>query len=59
METNEGIASQIVNMVRYDLGLDYLLRYPDLVHSVTLADIQAVARKWLDAENFVVATAGA
>ena len=59
METNEGIATQIVNMVRYDLGLDYLLRYPDLVRSVTPADIQAVAHKWLDAENFVVATAGA
>lgn len=58
METNEGIASQIVSMARYDLGLDYLLRYPELVRSVTPADIQAVARKWLDPDNFVMATAG-
>ncbi len=58
METNEGVANQIVNMVRYDLSLDYLLRYPELVHSITPADIQAVARKWLDPDNFVMVTAG-
>lgn len=58
METNEGVASQIVNMARYDLGLDYLLRYPELVRSITPADIQAVARKWLDPDNFVMVTAG-
>lgn len=58
METSEGIAQQIVTLARYDLGLDYLLRYPDLVRAVTAADIQAVARKWLDPDNFVMATAG-
>jgi zinc protease len=58
METNEGIAGQIVNMVRYDLGLDYLLHYPDLVNAVTAADIRATAQKWLDPENFALTTAG-
>ncbi len=59
METNEGIASNIANMVRYELGLDYLLHYSERVHSVTLADVRAAAQKWLDPENFVLTTAGA
>jgi zinc protease len=58
METNEGIAGQIVNMVRYNLGLDYLQRYPDLVYSVTPAQIRAAAQKWLNADNYVLTTAG-
>ena len=58
METNEGIAGAIANMVRYDLGLDYLLHYPDLVRSVTLDDIRASAQRWLDPDNFVLVTAG-
>jgi zinc protease len=59
LETNEGIAGQIVSQVRYGLGLDHLLEYPDLVNAVTLSDIQRVAQTWLDADNFVLATAGA
>ncbi|HQX76669.1 MAG TPA: hypothetical protein PL074_10165, partial [Thermoflexales bacterium] len=58
METNEGIAGQIVNMVRYNLGLDYLLGYPDAVNAITQADIQRVAQTWLDADNFALASAG-
>jgi zinc protease len=59
METNEGIAGQIVNMVRYNRDLDYLLSFADRVSAITVADVQRVARKWLDPENFVLVTAGA
>jgi len=59
LETNEGICSGIINMLRYDLGLDYMQRYPEMVHAVRAADIQRVAQTWLDADNFVLATAGA
>jgi zinc protease len=58
METNEGVAGQIINMIRYKRGLDYLLSYPERVHAVTVRDIQAVAQKWLDTENFALVTAG-
>jgi zinc protease len=58
METNEGIAAQIVHMARYDLDWDYLLQYPGLVRAVTPDQIKAAAEKWLDTENFVLATAG-
>ncbi len=58
METNEGIAGQILNMVRYRRGLDWLLEYPDRVYAITAADVQAAAQRWLDPENYVLATAG-
>jgi zinc protease len=58
METNEGIAGQILNMVRYNRGLDYLLTYPDRVNAVTVRDVQESARKWLDPDNYVLITAG-
>lgn len=59
LETNEGMAGQIISQVRYHLGLDYLLTYADEVNAITLADIQRVAQTWLDADNFVVVSAGA
>ena len=53
------MAGQIISQVRYNLGLDYLLTYADKVNAITLADIQRVAQTWLDADNFVVVSAGA
>jgi zinc protease len=58
METNEGIAGQIVNMLRYKRPLDHLLTYAERINAVTVADIRAAARKWLDPDNFVLVTAG-
>ncbi|MCS7056719.1 MAG: insulinase family protein [Thermoflexales bacterium] len=58
METNEGIAGQILNMVRFRRGLDWLLEYPEHVYAITAADIQAAAQRWLDPERYVLATAG-
>ena len=59
METNEGIAGQIVSMLRYGRGLDYLLEFPDRVNAITAADVQRVAQTWLNTERYVLATAGA
>ena len=58
LETNEGVAGAILNMARYDLGLDYLSRYPDLIQQVTPGRIQATARRWLDEDNLAVGIAG-
>jgi zinc protease len=58
LETNEGIAGQITNMVRYKRPLDFLLTYPDRVRAVTIADVQRVAQRWLDPDNYVLVTAG-
>jgi len=58
LETNEGVLGVILNIERYQLGLDYLSRYPDLVREITPERIQATARKWLDPDNLFVGVAG-
>jgi zinc protease len=58
LETNEGVASAILNIERHDLGLDYLTRYPGLVHAITRERVQAAASRWLDADNLAVGIAG-
>ena len=59
METNEGIAGQIMNMLRYERGLDWMLNYEQRLRSITVNDVQRAAQTWLDPQNFVLATAGA
>jgi zinc protease len=58
LESNGGVASALLNIERYDLGLDYYRRYPDLVKAVTAADVLEVARKYIDPDRLVIATAG-
>jgi zinc protease len=58
LESNGGVANALLNMERYDLGLDYYRRYPDLVSAVTPGDVLKVARKYIDPERLVIATAG-
>lgn len=58
LETNEGVAQAILNMERYELGLDYLQRYADLIGEITVEQVQAVARHWLDPDAYALAIAG-
>jgi zinc protease len=47
LETNDGVASTLLNMEWHGLGLDYLIRYPTLINEITPADVQRVARTYL------------
>jgi zinc protease len=58
LETNEGVAGLVSSLEIYDLGLDYLQRYPGLVQALTRDDILEVARMFLSAENYALAVAG-
>ena len=58
LETNEGVADTILDMVWYDLGLDYLHRYADVVNGVTAEQVRAVAAKYLRPDAHIVAIAG-
>ncbi len=58
LETNEGIAITLLDIERHGLGLDYLLGYAGLVNSVTVDDIQEVARRYLDPAVYALAVAG-
>jgi zinc protease len=58
LETNEGVAGSISTLEEYDLGLDYLRRYPDLIRAITRDSVLAAARKHLDPDRFALAVAG-
>jgi len=58
LESNNGMASSLLNLERFDLGLDYYQRYPDLVRAVTPEAILETARRYLDPDRIAVAIAG-
>ena len=58
LESNSGVASALLNIERYELGLDYYRRYPDLVQAVTAEQVLAGVRKYLDPERLAIAVAG-
>jgi zinc protease len=58
LETNSSIANFLQNAALYELGLDYDLRLPGLLQSVTLDEANAVARRFLDPGKATVVIAG-
>lgn len=58
LETNEGVAGELINIELYGLGLDYLQRYPGLVAAVTREEVRAAARKYLNPDAYALAIAG-
>ena len=58
METNEGVAATIMETHIYQLGDDYIARYPDIINAVTKEEIQAVAQKYLSDEMYALSIAG-
>ncbi len=58
LETNEGVAMAILDMVRYDLGLDYVQRFPERVFEVDAEAVRRVAATYLRPDACVVAVSG-
>jgi zinc protease len=58
LESNNGVANALLNLERFQLGLDYYLRYPENVQKVTPDEILAVAQKYIDPEKLIVTSAG-
>jgi zinc protease len=57
--TNERVASVLLGIERYHLGFNYVEQYRQAVAAVTPADVQEVARKYLDPAHMVLVAAGA
>ncbi len=57
-ESNGGVASALINLERYQLGLDYYQRYEELVNSISQEDILSVAQNYLHPERMIISTAG-
>lgn len=58
LESNGGVAGALLNIERHGLGLDYYLRYADLVNEVTRENVLDTARKFIDPDRLAVAVAG-
>lgn len=58
LESNAGVANTLLNMERFDLGLDYLQHYVDKVMEVTPEGILEVSRKYIQPEALVIVSAG-
>lgn len=58
LETNRGLALNIASMEMYNLGLDYLQKYPDMINEITAERVQAAAQKYLSSDQLAIAVAG-
>lgn len=58
LETNDGVASSLIDIEFFDLGLDYLQRYPGIIRSITAEKIESVVNKYALPDDYVVSTAG-
>jgi zinc protease len=58
LETNDGVAENLMNIELYGLGLDYLQRYPEMIAAITAEEVQAAARKYLSPDHYALAVAG-
>jgi zinc protease len=58
METNGQIASRVQDLILYDLPLDYFDHYNRHVAAVTVADVNRVAREYLQPNRFAIVVVG-
>jgi zinc protease len=58
LETNDGVAEAILDMVWHGLGLDYLQRYGDIVRAISAEHVRQVAATYLHPGAYILAIAG-
>lgn len=58
LESNNGVANALLNLERFQLGLDYYRRYPDLVTAITTEQVLEASRRYLDPQRLIIASAG-
>jgi len=58
MESNAGVVGALLNLERYELGLDYYQHYPEMIRKVTPKAVLEAARHYLDLERLGIAIAG-
>lgn len=59
LESNTGVAVQLLHMERHHLGLDFLRRYPEMIRAITPAQILEASARYLDLDRLAVVVAGA
>jgi zinc protease len=57
-DTMSKVANFLAQAEHFELGLDYIQRYPDLIGRITIDDVKRVAQKYLDPEKMVTVIVG-
>lgn len=58
LESNAGVASALMHLEKHGLGLDYYLRYPELINAITREQVLEVAQRYLNPDRLAIAVAG-
>ncbi len=58
LESNMGMAGALINLERFNLGLDYYRHYPDRVYQATPESVLETARAYLNPEKLAIVSAG-
>ena len=58
LEANAGVAGALLNLERYQLGLNYYRNYPEMIRAISREDILTAARKYLDPDHLGIGIAG-
>ncbi len=58
LETNEGVAAMLLEMHLYQLGENFVARYPQIIDSVTKDEVLAAARNYLHPDRYALSIAG-
>ena len=57
-ESNMGVANSLLNTEKFQLGLDYYRRMPEIVRAVTSEDVLRAVQNYIHPEKWVIASAG-
>lgn len=58
LATNHGLARAIWNAEFYNLGVDYIDRYPQIIQAVTIEEVNAAIRKYFRPDQMTIVIAG-
>ncbi len=58
LASNAGIAAALWNAEFYNLGADYIDRYPQIINSVTLEEVNAAIKKYFRPDQLTIVIAG-
>ncbi|MBD0370789.1 MAG: insulinase family protein [Pyrinomonadaceae bacterium] len=58
LATNGGLAQAIWNSEFYSLGIDYLDRFPQIIQSITIDEVNAAIRKYFRPDHLTIVIAG-
>jgi zinc protease len=58
LESNNGVAGVILNIERYQLGLDYVREYPSKINAIQPEDVLETARRYISPDKLIIVSAG-